>query len=986
MAETNVESLQHVLNTERILVQTIQTVNSPGPIAEHIDTVIEALGVYFESDRAYLFNYDNERSVLSKTYKWYKKRNTTKKDFLQDIDVHYIERWRSFFEKKQCLVVLDIEEIKTSKPDEYAIMKKQDIRSYVEAPLFQNNNFIGFIGLDNPSREKIRYIGDSLRSLAYSISNAMKREQNAIQREKVTQKERNLRAIYETSIENVELFLWTFDIPNRTITLMDNAYTKRRSKELQLPHEIKNVPEYFKKYMDDENFAIFKEMYDDIFAGKQKVSCTIKVFSETSNKKNLFVLKIQHTVICDANGVPLKAYGSTQNLTRQWADNEKYRQELSIYNGQDEKDLVAKGHFNLSLNKIISYSQISTLALDLSLYTTYDEAFSILGKNPSRPEEQKQLCSILNRTELIDYFKNGKSIFSFTYYRVSKEDSSAWVKIELHTFEEPVSGNIECFLYTHNVTKQHLEEMIVVRLTELDYDYIGLINTQTKMFTYFKAGTELIQDQLLKQVPYEDCFNEIIHTSVTESEQSDIRANMDFVKISEELSKESLYQFSYSTESDGKPQRKMFKYCYLDESKRQIFFCISDITGQFLQEQDQMQKMQAALREAEQADHAKTEFISRISHDIRTPISIIKNMTEFAIADRNNEDTLLHDLSKIKTANEFLLSLINDVLDISKIDSGKIELHPAPYTFEDHNANIKNILEPMCEDKGLKCIVERRRKTGTIVADKVRLNQIVLNIISNAVKYTEPGGTVTYISDSTNLPDNKIRWGFEIKDTGIGMSEEFQKKMFEPFTQEYDNPLRAKGITGTGLGLSIVKKMVDLMGGILEVESERGKGTTVRCHIVFPDAERDPAYAEQKVTKPKKTSSEKNQLAGTVLLVEDNEINLEIAKRILEEIGFTVDSAENGAKAVTKFIKSQLNYYRIIFMDIQMPIMNGYEATETIRSLERKDAKEIPIIAMTADAFADAMEHGKKVGMNENVVQPIDPSNLLAAIENELQN
>ena len=230
---------------------------------------------------------------------------------------------------------------------------------------------------------------------------------------------------------------------------------------------------------------------------------------------------------------------------------------------------------------------------------------------------------------------------------------------------------------------------------------------------------------------------------------------------------------------------------------------------------------------ANEANRAKTEFVSRISHDIRTPLGIISNMTEFALADLKNEAALIDDLNKIRTSNAFLLSLINDVLDISKVDSGSIELHPEPYFCEEHIANITNLLRPMCEQKGLHCVITcRRRIQRGIFVDKVRLNQIILNLLSNSVKYTPSGGTVSYISDSEELPGGQMRFGFEIRDTGIGMSEEFQKHMFEPFTQEYENPGREKNVSGTGLGLYIAKNIVDSSGGKIGFSSRQGQGTS----------------------------------------------------------------------------------------------------------------------------------------------------------------
>ena len=388
-------------------------------------------------------------------------------------------------------------------------------------------------------------------------------------------------------------------------------------------------------------------------------------------------------------------------------------------------------------------------------------------------------------------------------------------------------------------------------------------------------------------------------------------------------------------------------------------------------------KQAAALEASEAANRAKTEFISRISHDIRTPIGAIQNLTEFALRDMGSSEKLKADLEKIQTSNKFLLSLINDVLDISRVDSGRIELFPEPYPYREYADNIRHIMEPMCAERGLTFeMVDRRANTtdeerGVIVADKVRINQIVLNILSNAVKYTDRGGKVRYISESHALENGTVVYGFTVEDTGIGMSKEFQKTMFEEFAQEFDNPRRRKGMTGTGLGLSIVKRMVDIMRGTITVESELGKGTAITVKIPFPNALLDPEYKKIHAAKHDK-AGKKLKFAGRVLLAEDNEINQEIARRILEECGLDVDLVKDGQEAVDKFFAEPEGTYDAIFMDIQMPNLNGYEATEKIRAGTSEYARNIPITAMTADAFEDAVKKAERAGMTEYITKPLN--------------
>jgi len=385
----------------------------------------------------------------------------------------------------------------------------------------------------------------------------------------------------------------------------------------------------------------------------------------------------------------------------------------------------------------------------------------------------------------------------------------------------------------------------------------------------------------------------------------------------------------------------------------------------------------------QQANKAKTEFISRISHDIRTPIGQVLNLTAFAKADKNDPGKLDEDLDRIDSSGRFLLSLINDVLDVSQIESGLMEMHPAPVSYQSYIADTRNILVPLCESKGLKCEIIEAEDKDTLPAlycDEVRLKQITLNLISNAVKYTPAGGTITYRSESHAKEDGSLAFAFTLSDTGVGMTKEFMEHMFDKFTRDTKNELRDSTQMGSGLGLYLVKNMVTLMGGTIEYQSEQGKGTSVSVRI---DMEKAPAAPETQAEDRAADSKAQpdHHYSGYVLLVEDNEINTEIACRMFEELGLTVDHAADGEEAVSKFSESAEGYYRVIFMDIQMPKMNGYDATRAIRGLSRRDAATVPVIAMTADAFKDAMDASAEAGMTGFITKPLIISQICGILD-----
>lgn len=419
-------------------------------------------------------------------------------------------------------------------------------------------------------------------------------------------------------------------------------------------------------------------------------------------------------------------------------------------------------------------------------------------------------------------------------------------------------------------------------------------------------------------------------------------------------------------------------------SIKSLIFAVQDIERAKRAEFNIMRDLENALDAAQTASRSKTEFVSRISHDIRTPIGAILNLTEFAKADVGDRLKLEEDLEKIATSGRFLLSLINDVLDIAKIDSGKIELKIEPYSFLEYISEIRNIMEPMCAEKGLTPEFDIALPPHNYaLTDKVRCNQITLNIISNAVKYTPRGGTVRFKTVfEGSLSSNVMKYRIEVSDTGIGMSEEFLEHVFDEFAQETDNPLRETVMTGTGLGLAIVKKLVDLLGGTIEIKSAIGAGTTVTIYLPLKVATPEQVRAVIGAD----SSSDGGTLSARVLFAEDNEINAEIAARIFSEMGVTADRASNGHEALDMFAASSVGYYDAIFMDIQMPGMNGYEATAAIRALSRPDASSVPIIAMTADAFTDAMRRAEEVGMNRFTTKPLNADvikNILKEVTND---
>lgn len=389
-------------------------------------------------------------------------------------------------------------------------------------------------------------------------------------------------------------------------------------------------------------------------------------------------------------------------------------------------------------------------------------------------------------------------------------------------------------------------------------------------------------------------------------------------------------------------------------------------------------KQMEALKEAQNANAAniaKTTFLNHMSHDIRTPMNAIVGFTDIAMK-RKPDKEVENCLKKIRQSSEYLMTLINDVLDISRIESGKLEYKPVPADLRDIINTVSSIARGYMENRDLNfCVSREELKTPYVMADELRIREVLLNIISNAVKFTKDGGTISFVAE--NCPGNDehhVIVRYRISDTGIGMSEEFQSRIFDEFTQENDGARTS--YKGTGLGMAIAKKYVDLMGGKIEVSSRQGVGSTFTVEIPLRIAEQILTEKEEKLRKDM-------DLHGLhVLLAEDNDLNAEIAVSLLEEQGMIVTRAADGKSALLQFCNTAPGTFDLILMDIMMPEMNGYETTKAIRNLsDRPDGKEIPIIAMTANAFAEDVQAALDAGMDDHVAKPMDMDILISAIE-----
>ena len=457
--------------------------------------------------------------------------------------------------------------------------------------------------------------------------------------------------------------------------------------------------------------------------------------------------------------------------------------------------------------------------------------------------------------------------------------------------------------------------------------------------------------------------------------------------------KEELMQNFVLASSGGSSNEVWYELTVaLSEDKSAYLFRFRENTY----EQAEIKSLRDEIHKAEMDVKYKTDFLSNMSHEIRTPMNGILGMLALSKMSATRMDehcksteeykAIAEYLEKAESLSQFLLGLINDILDMSRIESGKLELAHEPFDLFEFAEKLRAMFQKTIEEKGVVFKMELLDfDVRRVIGDELRLSQIIVNFLSNAVKFTSAGGEISVTFRQMNRMDGKVHFMIRVRDTGKGISPEFLKRIFKPFEQETATIAKSHG--GSGLGMAIADNMVRLMDGHIVVDSEVGKGSDFSVYLALPVDESQPQGNTGNeiftIDSPlaKGETQEKHTIEGMrLLMAEDNEINAEISISILEEMGTSVEHAQNGQEAVDMFKSHEVGYYDTILMDIQMPVMNGWEATTTIRALEREDAGKIPIYALSADAFVEDKRRSVEISMNGHISKPIDFDELVETI------
>ncbi len=769
---------------------------------------------------------------------------------------------------------------------------------------------------------------------------------------------------FRIATENSDIAFWTYYFARKEIV-------QTASSQRVHGHEtvVKNVPEALvqSEFIRADSAEALLKMYRDLEQGAKTASGDF--WTKSLSGDDWWCERIEYTTVFDENGLPKYAHAIGRDVTAEKIKEIQYNEELSYKNAIVSKDFIGSMQANLSTGEVEKIVSPNEWFHDIYSGKSFDECIKTLGKGILDKKQREHFLSAVQSDMLLKDFKNGCTQKDFRLQRKLGDGTVRWILTSVKLLKKPSSEHIAAFLYGYDINREEIFKRSMKQLARSSYDLIGCINGINDTYTLL-SGQKNHTD--FTQKGYEQAIRTFLKAH--KSSLTNLTCvTVDF--IVEELKTKTLYSLAFTQkDSMGAIRSKQLRFAYIDRQSKTILFTLTDFTDVVNKERAHQETLQTALNAAEKANAAKSEFLSCMSHDMRTPMNGIIGLTNLTLDLPHLPEEARQNLIAIGNSSSYLLSLINDTLDMSRIESNKLTLNPESVNAGQLLDSISAYIKPLTQEKNITFeIIPINSEYVAVWVDKVRFQQIFINVLSNAVKFTPAGGKIQWIIECLKRENGIAYDRFVVRDTGVGMSADFLPRLFEPFEQEQHNI--TTNYTGTGLGMSIVKNLVEKMGGSIEVKSAPGVGTEVIIYLNFK------RMADTESEHYLSNGIAQNLTGKRILLCEDHPLNMQIACKLLEKQGMMITTAQNGREGIDAFVGAPLSFFDAILMDIRMPVMDGLAATKSIRLLNRPDAQTVPIIAMTANAFDEDIQEAKQAGMNAHLAKPVDPQVLYKTLE-----
>ena len=731
----------------------------------------------------------------------------------------------------------------------------------------------------------------------------------------------------------------------------------------------------------EEYLEKYNEMINELKAGKETVFIDLPLLQEDIHT-HLTTTRWKHIVykiIEQKGGKVTKAIATAMDITNRKRAEEEYEGEMS-YRSFVNKEYPAYTRLNLTSN-VIMERMVNVAELNHSMPdTTADNELDAVINISTTHGQNETLKGALTRKELLTMFMNGTRSKDWDFYYEFKNGIIRWFKLSVELTSNPHTNCIEANIYLRDITNTKIMSISKDSVLDEEVEYIYWLDLSTANchFIHHAKNVSWLPAEEEDEVDYYTMIDKMLSDVVSSKDRDSVADFFALKYLTVKLKDKQAANCTFEIITDNlRIAIKQVHSYFLNGNQNIIVFICRDITDITLFEKLQNEKLSKAIEQAEKANASKSDFLSRMSHDLRTPMNGVIGIAELAEDELDKPDAIKEDLRKIKSSSKYMVSLLNDILDMAKIESGKLEIRKDKSSVGEMLEFVCTQAQALCDSKQINFYCNKEAKMYMnyyINVDKMHLQQVVMNLLSNASKFTPPQGRIELLVDVVSREDKKLGLELTVSDTGSGMTKEFQKVMFEAFTQDVNSVNKQ----GTGLGLSIVNNLVQLMGGTIKCDSAPGEGTTFKIYLEVEVLEANIGDATPVEEKKEK---ELIDLTGKkILLVEDNALNQEISRRVLQKNGMEVTIAENGLVALDKFAEVEEGYFDLVLMDVMMPVMGGIESAGLLRKMERTDAKDIPIVALTANAFQEDIQKCLDAGMNTHLSKPINPTLLIQTI------